>query len=85
VLLGDADIEAALREALGEFIEAGARRHGGGDGDDALVDLGLGDQGLGEDAGIARGTRLRLDLLAGGDVEFYDAVIFIGGRLGQGA
>ena len=34
VLLGDADVEGALREALGEGVEAGAGRHGGGDGDD---------------------------------------------------
>ena len=38
----------ALGEALGELVEAGARRHGGGDGDDLLVGLGLGDQRLGE-------------------------------------
>ena len=46
VLLGDADIEHAAREAGGELVEAGARRHGGGDGDDLLVLLGLADQRL---------------------------------------
>ena len=35
MLLGDADIEAALGELLGELVEAGARRHGRIDGDDA--------------------------------------------------
>ena len=49
VLLGDADVEAALGKALGEQVEPGAGRHGGGDGDDLLVVLGLGDQRLGED------------------------------------
>ena len=44
MLLGDADIEGALREGLLEQVDAGARRHGGGDGDDALVLLGFGDQ-----------------------------------------
>ncbi len=60
VLLGDADIEAALGKALGELVEAGARRHRGGDGDDLLVGLGLGDQRLGEDGLIGRriGDRL---------------------------
>ena len=41
MLLGDADIEGALGEALGEHVEARARRHGGGDRDDALVLLRL--------------------------------------------
>ena len=37
MLLGDADIEAALREALGEFVEPRPRRHRRGQRDDALV------------------------------------------------
>ena len=39
MLLGNADIEGAVREGLGEFIDARAARHGGGDGDDILVAL----------------------------------------------
>ena len=35
VLLGDADVEGALGKCLAEDVEAGAGRHGGGDGDDA--------------------------------------------------
>jgi hypothetical protein len=35
VLLGDADIEAAVGEFLAEQVEPGARRHRRGDGDDA--------------------------------------------------
>ena len=34
MLLGDADIEAALREGFRELVEPCAGRHGGGDGDD---------------------------------------------------
>ncbi len=37
VLLGDADVEGALRKALAENVDAGAARHGRRDGDDALV------------------------------------------------
>ena len=57
MLLGDADIEAASREALGEFVEAGARRHRRRDRDDALVVLGLGDQRLGEDVWCSSARR----------------------------
>ena len=34
VLLGDADVEGAVGKFLLELIDAGARRHRGGDGDD---------------------------------------------------
>ena len=44
VLLGDADIEGAVGKLCAEQIEAGARRHGRGDGDDLLVLLGFADQ-----------------------------------------
>ena len=54
MLLGDADIEGALGKALGELVDAGARRHRRGDRDDPLVRLGLGDQRLGEDALVVR-------------------------------
>ena len=54
VLLGDADIEAALREFLAEQVEPGARRHRRRDRDDALVLLGFLDQRFGEDAGVGR-------------------------------
>ena len=52
MLLGDADIEGALREFLGEEIEPGAGRHGGGDGDDLVVLARLFDQALGKDLGV---------------------------------
>jgi hypothetical protein len=37
MLLGDADIEEAVGIGAGEGVEPGARRHGGGDGDDAVI------------------------------------------------
>ena len=54
VLLGDADIEGAVRELLAEQVEPGAGRHRGGDRDDLLVLPRLLDQALGEDPGVAR-------------------------------
>ena len=50
VLLGDADVEGALGELLAEQVEAGARRHRGGDGDDLRVLARFRDQAVGEDA-----------------------------------
>ena len=83
MLLGDADIEAAFREALGELVEAGARRHRRGDRDDLAVGLGLGDQRLGEHRLVGRRVGDRLALLAGDDVELDHAVILVGARLGR--
>ena len=82
MLLGDADVERALREALGEQVQAGAGRHGGGDGDDPVVPLGLLDQFLGEDLGVLRRRRLALGLLAGDDIELGHGVQLVGGALG---
>ena len=45
VLFGNADVEGALGKALGEQVQPGAIGHGGGDGDDLVVGLGLADQG----------------------------------------
>src|SRR3546814_6305019 len=50
-------VETAVREAPGEQVEPGARRHRGRDGDDLVVMFGLGDQALGEHLGIARRPR----------------------------
>jgi hypothetical protein len=44
MLLGDAHVEAALREPLREQVQPGAVGHRGGDGDDPVVALGLADQ-----------------------------------------
>ena len=66
VLLGDADIEEAIREALGELEEAGRRRHRGGDRDDPLVGLGCLAERLAEDVGpvdplLERRTAVRVE------------------------
>ena len=83
MLLGDADIEGAIRKRFSENIEAGARRHRRGDGDDALVLRGFLHQAFAEHLGIGRRIRLGFRLRAGRDVERNDAVIFVGGRFGR--
>ena len=77
VLLGDADVEGAIGKCLGENIDAGARRHRRGDGDDAVVLLRLLDQAFAEHLGVGRRVGGGLLLLAGRDVEFDDAMIFV--------
>ena len=59
VLLGDADVEEAVGEAVLEREQAGRAGHGRGDGDDPLVGLGLLDDRLGEGLGVAGGDGLR--------------------------
>ena len=44
MLLGDADVERAIGEGLGEAVDAGAGRHGGGDRDDGRIALRLPDE-----------------------------------------
>ena len=66
VLLGDADIEEALREALREFQQPGRRCHRGGDRDDPLVGLGGLTERLAEDVGpvdalLDRGAAVRVE------------------------
>ena len=62
VLLGDSDIEGAIRKSLAENIDAGSRRHRCGDGDDALVLRRFLHQALAEHLGVGRGVGLCLDL-----------------------
>ena len=57
VLLGDADVDEAVGEALLEREQAGGAGHGGGDGDQLGAGLALLDDGLGEGAGVARRAR----------------------------
>jgi len=71
VLLGDANRSSAWGNAR-RIYRGRCRRHRRGDGDNALVDLGLGDQRLGEDAGVAGRARLALTG-RGGDVELDHA------------
>ena len=83
VLFGDADVEGSIRESFGEQIEARARRHGGGDGDDLVVALGLLDQFLREHLGIGRRVGLGGFVLRSGDhVELGDGVVLVGGVFG---
>ena len=79
VLLGNADVEGALGKCLLEKVDAGARRHCRGDGDDLVVLARFLDQALAENLLIGGRGRLRLDLRAGGDVELDHAVVFVGG------
>ena len=83
VLLGDADVEKALRELLGEGGEAGAVRHGRGHRHDPVILLGELFQGLPEDSGVGGGSPLPLVHLAGGRVEGAHAVEQRGVRLGR--
>ena len=53
MLFRDADVEVAIRMMRLEAVEAGAVRHGGGDGDDALVHGGELDHGVGENFGVS--------------------------------
>ena len=54
VLFGDAHVEAAAGVAFGEKVEAGAIGHGSGHGADLVILGGLGQQAIGENAGVAR-------------------------------
>ena len=59
VLLGDADIEEAVGEALLERQQTGRSGHRRRDGDDTVVGLGELDDGLGERLRVAGGDGLR--------------------------
>ena len=83
MLLGDADVEHALGKGRLQPVEAGALRHGGGDGDDLLVAPRGFEQRVGEDLGVGGRVGLWLGLRAGDDVEGRDAVIFVVRRLGR--
>ena len=67
VLLGDADVEEAVGEALAERQQAGRAGHGRGDGDELGVRLGRLDQRLGERRGVrlppACGRRVEPDVV----------------------
>src|SRR6516225_8916940 len=72
MLLGDADIEATVRELVTKEVEPGPRRHRCRDRDDAVVLFGFGDQRFGEYGGVLWRLRGRLDLRAGDDIELVD-------------
>lgn len=54
MLLGNADIEDALRESLAKKVQPRACRHGGGDGDDLVVVARFLNQACAENLGVAR-------------------------------
>ena len=76
VFLGDADVEKLLGMRLGEMHEAGAGRHGAGDGDDLVVRVGELRERLAEDFGI--GGRTGGGGRAGLGLEFAEAVELVG-------
>eukprot|EP00968_Pinguiococcus_pyrenoidosus_P010154 scaffold803_cov310-Pinguiococcus_pyrenoidosus.AAC.67 len=83
VLLGDADVVGALREAPSEDVHSRAAGHGRGDADDLAVIRGRGDERVGEDAGEAGGAGRRLELLARAHVKLGHAVVLVRGALGR--
>ena len=83
VLLGDADIEEALRVELLELAQAGAVGHGGGDADDLIVGLRQVVQGLGEGLGVGDARRLGLHPAVVG-AELRQAVVGAAVGLGVG-
>jgi len=83
VLFGNADIKGARWKLFLEEIDAGTRRHGSGDRDDATVFLRLGDQRLAEDLLIGGRLGVGFLLLAGEHVELGDAVILVGTGFGR--
>ena len=82
VLLGDADVEEALRVAAGELQQTGRRRHRRGDRADPRIALRGLDQGLAEEVGPRRRLGRRR---AGGGGEGGDAVEAIDGVVLAGA
>ena len=82
VLLGDADVEEPVREAVLEAGQAGPGRHPGRDGADPGIGLGQAHQLLGEGVGVGLGLALRAprpaaERLLGGSIGARS----IGGRL----
>lgn len=63
MLFCDPDVEAPLREPLVEQIQPGPASHGRVYGNDALVSLRLGDQGLGKVRCVGLGGGAGLELL----------------------
>ncbi len=83
VLLGDADVEAAVGERLVEQVEAGAVGHGGVDRHDLVVAPGFRDQRVGEHLGVGGRVGLGFELRAGDDVEGRHGMVLFGRRLGR--
>ena len=82
VLLGDADVEVALRQRLLQLVERGALGHRGGDADDGRITLRQLDQRIAEDVLILRRLAGLLLHLAGHGIVRAGAVEL--GRLALG-
>ena len=81
MLLGDAHIKGAVGKGGAEEIKPRARRHGGGDGDDALIPRGLLDEAFGEDLCIGGSAGLGLRLRARRRIIGADPVHAVSGGL----
>ena len=78
VLLGDADVEGPLGEALGEGVEPGGPGHRGGDGNDVAAAFGGGDEFGGEDRRPVGRRPAGTDRLAGARVDRAARVHLVG-------
>ena len=85
MLFGYADVKCAVRMCLREFVHAGAAGHGSGNGHNPWVSIGQFRQRFAKDILIGRWTATgAFILLAGNDIEFDHAMIFVRRRLGRG-
>ena len=82
MLLGNADVEGSFRIGLFENVDSGACRHRCGDGDDPIILRRFPDQAFAKHFCVGWRIRLGLRLLAGGDVELHNTMIFVAGGLG---
>jgi hypothetical protein len=78
MLLGDPDIEGAIRKRLAENIKAGAGGHRRRDRNNAIVFRRFLHQAFAKHFGVGRRVGFRLDLRAGGNVEGNNTVILVG-------
>ncbi len=83
VLLGDADVERAIRVRGSELVDPGAARHRCGNRADPLVAVREPGQRLAEHVLVGGWAAAGLLLLAGDDVELLHAVVLVGAVFGR--
>src|SRR5690606_27917132 len=84
MLFGDPDIKCAIRMGLRKFVYAGARWHSSGNRTDARISVGQLGERFAKNILVSRWSAARsLVLFARNDIEFGDAVIFIGSFFGK--